>query len=92
MMALIYRTMSRTVLAGMLAAGLFWGLLGHAWWAAKLTHRTGLFFVLLWTAGMVGFPYLAIGRGAFTVWVALLDIVLIFLVFKRDFEIPTRPE
>ncbi len=92
MRGLVRSALEHPLVPGLLASGLFWGLLGYGWWAARLMHRTAGIFVLLWTAGMIGFPYLAIGRGAFTVWIALLDIVLAFLVFKRDSKIPTWPE
>jgi len=75
---------SRFVLGGILAAGIFWALLAYGWWRAELSHRTVLVFVALWVAGMVGFPYLAIGRGAFIGFVALMDVVLMLMVFKPE--------
>ena len=79
--------MSRLSLLGILAAGLFWVLLAYGWWQAELTKRTIAVFVVLWAAGMAGFPYLPIGRGAFVGFVALMDVVLILMVFKKDIRI-----
>ena len=74
--------MSGLVVVGILVAGLFWSLLAYGWLKAELSHRTTLVFAALWIAGMVGFPYLAIGRGAFIAFIALLDVVLLVVVFK----------
>jgi hypothetical protein len=41
-------------------------------------------FVVLWLAGLFGLPYLPLGASMFSSFVAVLDIVLVFLIFKGD--------
>jgi hypothetical protein len=41
-------------------------------------------FVALWVAGWQGLPYVAYGELFFTPFVAILDIALVFVVFKGD--------
>ena len=83
--------MNRYVLTGIAVSGLFWVLLAHGWWIAELSRRRVAIFVILWVVGLVGFPYLAFGRSAFTAWIAVLDIALILMIFKRDFKIRRWP-
>ena len=66
----------------------FWVLLvlGVSYGALKKIG-TGV-FVLLWLAGYIGLPRITWWTGPFvTSWVAMLDIVLVFIVFKGDVKL-----
>jgi hypothetical protein len=41
-------------------------------------------FLALWAAGLYGLPYLPNGAALFSSFVAVLDIGLVFLIFKGD--------
>ena len=43
-----------------------------------------LVFLLLWLIGCVGLPLVTYGPLLFSSFVALLDIALVFIVFKGD--------
>jgi uncharacterized membrane protein YdcZ (DUF606 family) len=61
----------------------FWILLGAGWAADELHLKGSAVFLLLWLAGFVGsrFVFSAI---LFTPYVAVLDIALVFTIFKGD--------
>jgi hypothetical protein len=65
----------------------FWFLLvyGLAW--GELRPKGIAIFVGVWLAGFVGLPYVAIGDALFTALVAMLDVVLVLLVVKRDLRL-----
>ena len=44
-------------------------------------------FVVLWRVGMFGLPHVSFGAGLSTPFVAVLDIALVFLVFKGDIRL-----
>ena len=63
----------------------FWALLvlGTAYGALKKLGAA--VFLLLWLAGYLGLPRIAWWTGPLVAsWVAVLDIVLVFTVFKGD--------
>ena len=63
----------------------FWVLLVLGLGYRELRKRGGALFVALWVAGYVGLPRLSWFGGLFvTSYVAVLDIVLVFIVFKGD--------
>ena len=41
-------------------------------------------FVALWVAGLYGLPYVPSVEAMFSSFVAVLDIALVFLIFKGD--------
>jgi hypothetical protein len=50
-----------------------------------LSRRAAVIFVALWLAGCLALPRIAWWTSPFvTSWVAVLDIVLVFVVFKGD--------
>jgi hypothetical protein len=61
----------------------FWILLGAGWAAGELHVKGSAVFLLLWLAGFVGsrFVFSAL---LFLPYVAVLDIALVFAVFKGD--------
>ena len=65
----------------------FWPLLVYGWWSAELPTRRAIVFVILWILAAVGFSSVPVGAWAFTTIVAMLDIALVLLIFKRDIKI-----
>ena len=59
--------------------GAYYGELNKKWLAA---------FVALWAAGYFGLPRLSSYGGLYvTTWIAVLDIALVLLVFKKDIRL-----
>jgi hypothetical protein len=65
----------------------FWLLLGYGSAWDEIGPRGAAVFVGLWLLGYFGLPFLPFGGGMFFSWVALLDIALVFVVFKGDLRI-----
>jgi hypothetical protein len=66
----------------------FWVLLVLGISYGAVGKRAATVFVAVWLAGYVGLPRIAWWTGPFvTSWVAVLDIVLVFVVFKGDVRI-----
>jgi hypothetical protein len=62
----------------------FWALLTWGWFSAEIGTRGVAMAVVLWVAGYVGLPLLPYGAAMFSSFVALLDIVLVLVIFKGD--------
>lgn len=63
----------------------FWALLFYGWAWEEIDLSGIVVFLLLWVAGLYGLPYLvAYGDALFAPFVAVLDIALVFLIFKGD--------
>ena len=64
----------------------FGGLLVYGWAWGALTSTRIAAFLLLWLAGRVGLPYVPYepAQAMFSSFVALLDIALVFMIFKGD--------
>ena len=70
-------------IAGWIAVAGFWVLLVYGWAFDEL-HAPGItVFLLLWSFARFGLPYFGVG-GFFITCVALLDIALVFIIFKAD--------
>ena len=76
--------MSPTAIAGWIAHIAFWTLLIVGAWSEDLRPRAVAAFLILWLTGLFGLPYIPYGAGLFTSYVAVLDIVLVFIVLKSD--------
>jgi hypothetical protein len=76
--------MSPTAIVGWIAHVVFWTLLIVGAWSEDLQPRGIAFFLFLWLAGLFGLPYMPYGAGLFTSYVAILDILLVFIVLKSD--------
>ena len=77
-----------STIAGWIAYGAFWVLLPYGWFFDELTPRGIVIFLVLWLAGWLGLPYLHPMAGSlFLSWVAILDIALVFIIFKGDLRI-----
>jgi len=77
--------MSSASVAGYVAHLFFWTVLAIGAGFNELGRRTVVMFVLLWFCGVYGLPRLSVAAGFLvTPYVAILDIILVFLVFKGD--------
>jgi hypothetical protein len=50
----------------------------------ELGARGVALFLLLWLSGLFGLPFLPHGGSLFSPFVAVLDIALVFILFKGD--------
>ncbi len=71
-------------IAALIAHAAFWVLLVYGRFFDELGVRGIVIFVLLWVAGWFGLPLLTYGAAMFPSWVAVLDIALVFIIFKGD--------
>ena len=71
--------------AGWIAQLAFWVLLSLGVFFGELSRRAVIVFLVLWVVGYVGLPRLS-PDGGFAVmpYTAVLDIALVWLVFKGD--------
>jgi len=77
--------MGSTTAAALLSQLAFWLLLALGVTRDALRKRTAIVFIVLWLAGYAGLPRIAWWTGPFvTTWTAVLDIVLVFIVFEGD--------
>ena len=74
------------LLAGLVARWGFWVLIAIAYWRGELSLKTIGMFLALWLAGYVGLRTVMYG-GLFVPFVALLDIALVFAIFKGDVKL-----
>lgn len=65
----------------------FWALMVAGWYLSQLSNRQIGVFVGLWLGSILLIPLLPSGGLWMTAIVAVMDIVLILLVFKRDIRI-----
>jgi hypothetical protein len=66
----------------------FWVLLAYGWFWEELGVHGLAVLLVLWLAGLLGLPYVSYGPAMFSSFVAVLDVALVFLVFKGD--VPLR--
>jgi hypothetical protein len=64
----------------------FWGLMLCGWALGELNLKRLAIFLLLWLAGRMGLPHAPYepARAMFSSFVAVLDIALVFMIFKGD--------
>ncbi len=53
----------------------------------EISNRGIAIFVLLWIAGLFSLPLIAPGVPLFPPFVAVLDIALVFVIFKGDLRL-----
>ncbi len=70
--------------AGWIAQIAFWVLLPYGWLCDELGARGVALFFLLWIGGLFGLPFLPYGGFLFSPFVAVLDVALVFIIFKGD--------
>jgi len=73
-------------IAAWIAHFAFWFLLVYGWAWGELRLRLVAVFLFLWLAGRLGLPYVsyAPARAMFSSFVGVLDIALVFKIFKGD--------
>ena len=78
--------MGSPAIAAFVALAAFWALLLYGWAVDELTPRRVGLFLLLWLAGRIGLPYVPYApvQAMFSSYVAVLDIGLVFMIFKGD--------
>ncbi len=75
--------MGSIAVAGWIAYLAFWILLVYGWAVDELHAPALTVFILLWGAARYGLPYVQ-ADGFFITCVAILDIALVFTIFKGD--------
>jgi len=75
--------MGSIMVAGWIAFIAFWFLLVYGWAADQLYPPTITVFLVLWLTARFGLPYLH-ADDFFISYVAILDIALVFIIFKAD--------
>ena len=65
----------------------FWLLLPVGWFFDEISGRGVVVCVALWAFGLFGLPHVLHGTALFSSYVAAMDIVLVFLIFKGDVRI-----
>jgi hypothetical protein len=74
--------------AALIAQLAFWVLIALGISYGALSKKAAAVFVVFWLAGYIGMPRISYWTGPFVIsWVAVLDIVLVFIVFKGDVTI-----
>ena len=79
--------MGSASIAAWIAHVTFWLLLVYGWFCDELGVRGIVIFLVLWLAGLFGLPYAPIGAALFPSFVAVLDVALVFLIFKGDLRL-----
>ena len=69
-------------LAGWIALIAFWVLVAIGW--DELGPKRAAVFVIFFFAGFLGRAYVPYGAALFSSYLAVLDIALVFVIFKGD--------
>jgi hypothetical protein len=75
--------MGSITVAGWIAYLAFWILLVYGWAIDELHAPAIIVFLVLWIAARFGLPYVH-ADGFFITCIAILDIALVFTIFKAD--------
>jgi len=65
----------------------FWVLLARGWMAGELGMRGTIIAVSRWLSAYLGLPFLPYGSGLFPSFFAVVDIALVFVIFKGNVRI-----
>jgi hypothetical protein len=78
--------MGSPAVAALIAHFAFWGLLVYGWATGALGVVQAGVVIVLWLAGAIGLPYVPYepAHAMFPSLVAVLDIALVFMIFKGD--------
>jgi hypothetical protein len=71
-------------IGALIAHTAFWVLLIYGWFWEELGPAGLLIFLALWIGGMFALRLIPQGPDMFFSWVALLDVALVFVIFKGD--------
>lgn len=75
--------MGAPAVAAFVGFWIFWILLPYGYATDELSPKQIAAFLLLWIGGRVALSYLPL-TGLFSPYVAILDIALVFMIFKGD--------
>lgn len=78
--------MGSPAIASWIAHVAFWGLLAYGFALGELSLKRLAIFLILWLTGLIGLSQIPYdpARAMFPSYVALLDIALVFTIFKAD--------
>jgi hypothetical protein len=79
--------MGSPLVAGWIAHIAFWVLIVLGAVSGDLRTKGVTTFVTLWLAAMFGLPYVPYAAGLGTSCIAILDVVLVFIVFEGDIRL-----
>ena len=65
----------------------FWVLVGRGWMSGDLGIRGMTIALALWLTAYIGLPFLPYGAALVPSFVAVVDIALVFVIFKGDVRI-----
>jgi hypothetical protein len=74
-------------LASWIAHVAFWLLLVYGWMWDEIDAKLAAVFLSLWVAGLFGLPLIFTIGSFFSSFVAVLDIALVFIIFKGDLRL-----
>ena len=79
-------SMGSQAAAALIAHLAFGGLLGYGWVTGTLSGVQAAVVIVCWVVGAVGLRYVPYepARAMFPSFVAVLDIALVFIIFKGD--------
>jgi hypothetical protein len=80
--------MGSPAVAAWIAHVAFWVLLARGWISGELGMRGTIIALSLVLSAYLGLPFLPYGSGLFPSFVAVVDIALVFAIFKGDVRIP----
>ena len=76
--------MGSPVVAAWIAHVAFWVLIAVGWMSDDLSTRATMTVLALWLIAYISLPLLPYGAALFPSFVAVLDIGLVFTIFKGD--------
>ena len=82
-----YSPIMSAAIAWWIAHTTFWLLLVYGWMWDEVGPRAAAIFLFLWAGGYLGLPLVLDGAVPFSSFVAVLDIALVFLIFKGDLRL-----
>jgi hypothetical protein len=82
--------MGSPAVAAWIAHLAFWVLLARGWTSGDLGIRGTVIALALWLTAYIGLPFLPYGAAFFPSLVAVIDIALVFVIFKGDVHITER--
>jgi hypothetical protein len=74
-------------LGELIVQAVFWAALGIGWFADELSTRAALIFMILWATGYTMAAYAPQGGFLFMSFLAVLDLVLVAMVFKENIRL-----
>ncbi len=76
--------MGSPVVAAFISQAAFWTLIVYGFAVGELRTKGVTAFVLVWLGGRFGLPYMPYGAALFSSFVAVLDVTVVFVIFKGD--------